>query len=195
MKGIIEFILDKMLQNNIIDAKEKEIYDFGLRRIIISGENYLVMILIGLFLNSPANIVMYLMSFVPLRVLGGGIHADSEKMCFFASTVLSVIILVILKYKMISEGIMIVLTVMANIYLWKNAPVNCTGDKLGEAEYLFYRKRFRTVLFLEMIIMIIVLAVDRNDISYVIMAAIVMEGILIVSGKWFQGKKEFMLYK
>lgn len=190
MKGIICFILDKMVQKSIIDAKEKEIYSFGLRRIIISGGNYLVMIFIGILLCSPVNMVVYLLSFVPLRVLGGGIHADSEKTCFFASTVLSIMVLVILKYKMISEDTMVILTAMINLYLWKNAPVNCTEDKISKTEYLLFRERFRTVLFFEMLVMIILFIAGRSDISYVIMVATVMEGILIAIGKWFQGKNK-----
>ena len=82
-KYFAESIAFLLINNKIVDIEERDVYVYGLEVLLLNLSNVLVALLISLFTGTFSHFLAFLLVFVPLRIFGGGCHANTSEMCFF----------------------------------------------------------------------------------------------------------------
>lgn len=77
-----------LLSTNVINESEKEIYEFGLFQLVANFIQFLLMIVIGLFMDELPAMIAYMVSFTNLLKYAGGYHAETIGKCFLTSMVI-----------------------------------------------------------------------------------------------------------
>lgn len=93
---MIDYILEKLIMHNVITFTEKEIYRYGIFVILFNSLILISFILVGLTLKKVYNVILFLIFFIPIRVMLGGYHCKKPLNCFLVSNLflLSVILLI-----------------------------------------------------------------------------------------------------
>ncbi len=73
-----KFLLQKIKE----DKQEQDVYTYGFELIISTIIFFVSIIVISAILSSPISGLVFLITFVPLRLFTGGYHADTYSRCF-----------------------------------------------------------------------------------------------------------------
>lgn len=88
-------LTDKFINNNIIKADDKQIYNYCFEATIAIIINYTILLLLSIFFKEIASSFVFLTSFLFFRKICGGYHANNYLNCEIMS-IFSYIILIIL---------------------------------------------------------------------------------------------------
>lgn len=80
--------LKKLLENNIINEEDAEVYEYGLILLIGTLLKIIGFAAVGLITGYMKEIVVFLIFFSGLRIQAGGYHAKSVLNCFLGSLAL-----------------------------------------------------------------------------------------------------------
>ncbi len=81
IKRMSEFLAEKMVSLDKINNEEVEMYAYSFEIAIATSLNLLVSMLISLFFMKPLEIFLFVLGFVPIRMLKGGFHAKNHFLC------------------------------------------------------------------------------------------------------------------
>lgn len=149
---MIAFIAGKItsffIRKRIIAEAEKEIYEYSFEMTLASFINLLLILLLAVLMRNIAITFLYLLGFVPLRMLGGGYHAKNHFRCML---MLVVVYLIFIFFEMIcpetwktSTGIGFMLA--ASVPVWFLAPLEDKNHLLKERQKT--RLRRKTIIWM-----------------------------------------------
>lgn len=170
-----------MIRQDIIQEEDKELYLFGIQQGFALAIDILTFFLIGLCLGMFWQALVYLASFMPIRVNAGGYHARTRGRCYVYSCIMNTIALLIIK---ISSGYIMaymVLSVAACVVVWFLAPVEDENKPLDEMEEKVYRHRAHIAICFD-IILCAVSSFLSEKIFFCICLAIIANGFMSVTG-------------
>jgi accessory gene regulator protein AgrB len=105
-----EFIFQQFILPRGVEEKYKSIYSYGLEVILSSCFNFIVLIILSVVLNVFTEMFCFILTFIPLRIYGGGAHASSHSKClilFSISMIASIAIGTILSGTAVCRPIML----------------------------------------------------------------------------------------
>lgn len=105
IKKISKQITTIFINNNIIKAKDRDIYNYCFEITTVLIMSYLILLILFILLNEFVCSLIFLVSFTVFRKISGGYHASNYINCFIMSiTSYLFMILVIKKYFQIFVG-------------------------------------------------------------------------------------------
>lgn len=129
---------------------------------------------------------MFYSVFLFIKKFAGGIHATTEKRCFFYSSISILGSLVSmhlgLNLKIYSISL-ILISLVLSVCVYEYAPIASKERPLDEAEVKKYSKIVKTRILVLDLIMIVFNLIDFRNISLAIASAIILESLLIIAGK------------
>lgn len=91
---MISKIVQYLINKNVLDEEDKDIYEYGLFVFCFNLANIFSVILIGFLLDKTLFSIIFLFSFIPVRMLAGGFHFKLASLCcIFFNTCLLIILL------------------------------------------------------------------------------------------------------
>lgn len=193
MEKIIDGISNRIVEGEIdkgrILLSEKEIYRYGYILFINLIINILSAILIGVILSEFVSVIVFLLSYIPLRTYAGGFHSVSNTRCFLISNMLIIIMCILVKCKFIVQyGFILVLVglFLSGIIIIKNAPIQCSNKPLSICEIDKYRNCSILCWGLEFVISLCLWKSDLRVCGLVIGISNVMLGVFIIVGKYLK---------
>nr|WP_312580178.1 accessory gene regulator B family protein [Sedimentibacter sp.] len=134
IKYLSDNITDFFYSNNIIQEEDKEIYVYGLQLIISTIIGITLILVVGLILNRLFYSIIFLISFIPIRMYSGGYHASSYVKCNLTLislylVTMSAVIFIPSVYVMRISAIMAIITIYI---ILKYAPVDNENKRLTE---------------------------------------------------------------
>ncbi|WWR19953.1 accessory gene regulator B family protein [Lachnospiraceae bacterium JLR.KK009] len=138
-----------LLSTNVINESEKEIYEFGLFQLVANFIQFLLMIVIGLFMDELPAMIAYMVSFTNLRKYAGGYHAETIGKCFLTSMVIPFVFIFFLKISYFSVTIEIFIWIIANIIIILLAPIQSRNKPLDTSERKIFKRKALMVCFFE----------------------------------------------
>ena len=81
IKRMSESLAEKMVSLDKINNEEVEMYAYCFEIAIATLLNLLISVLISLFFMKPLEFFMFVLGFVPMRMLKGGFHAKNHFLC------------------------------------------------------------------------------------------------------------------
>lgn len=180
IKYLSNNITDFFYLNNIINEEEKEIYVYGLQLIISTVIGITLIASLGLFLNIFVKSLIFLISFIWIRMYSGGYHASSYIKCnlTFVTVYLMTMAITIItppNYIMIASLVMISLTLYI---ILKYAPVDHENKRLSDEQKRINKKITLQLLFLFYLIAAVMYKIG-NQLFYTIIVTMFMVSSLI----------------
>ena len=172
----------KMLRTNAIEDEQEEIYRFGLECLFLKTINFLSYILIAILLAKLNEFIFIMLTFVPLRRSAGGYHAQTRIKCYFLSSVVLVMALLMCNF---TEKISIwfIILACANIVFLLLAPVDHENKRMGREEKNYFKKKTRIIIVLIDVIVLVLPYVGQEVLIGSIITGVVMATFFLILGK------------
>lgn len=134
IKYLSDNITDFFYSNKIIEEEDREIYVYGLQLIISTIIGITLILVLGLIINKLFYSIIFLISFIPIRMYSGGYHASSYVKCNLTLislylVTMSAVIYTPSVYVIKISTIMVIITIYIVL---KYAPVDNENKKLTE---------------------------------------------------------------
>ncbi len=158
------------VERNYLSAQEQNLYRYAFELLISQAVNLLIACLLAAVLQAYGTVLIFLISFIPLRSYAGGHHADTYAVC----TVLSSLILgmVCVAEKCIPDRVVLFVNlgacVLSGVLIFALAPVADHNKPLDGEERRRYGKCSRAIWGLETAVWMVCYAVGAKRAGLVI---------------------------
>jgi accessory gene regulator B len=145
VKKLSNRITSYLIRKNIIEAVDAEIYQYGMKHIIINMTTLLIVSLLATVLHTWVATIFFFVGFMPIRLIAGGYHAKTPFRCNMLSLVIYSfnIIIVYSIYEYMTELITISTGVIIILIIFAFAPVDHKNRTLEVEEYQLAKKKSR----------------------------------------------------
>ena len=116
----MNYILNQLSKNKLIDKEEFEEYRYALNVLILKFAHYFTIFTIAIYLNIIIETIIFLYCYSTIRSYVGGIHAQNPIICLF----ISILFIIVLK-QIINININPILLIMILILLSYYWYINC----------------------------------------------------------------------
>jgi accessory gene regulator B len=121
--------------------------------------------------------------YFPLRSFAGGFHSRTRLGCYITSVVLMSAALLSIRYLTLSLPVYMLVMFPTALALYILAPVEDANKPLDQIEIRVYRKRARTIVFLEGIIFIVCLIAEAPQAANCALLSLITAAALVIAGK------------
>ena len=147
--------------HKIIPADDQEVYEYSFEVLLSTIISFIALFLLAAISNTMLLTSLYLLGFIPLRLIAGGFHAKSNLRCFviliFAySTYLAIIRLVPPGYLVIGTGISMVLSCTLVFML---APSEDANKPITREEHRKFKKKSRITIICYFVLVFIIITI------------------------------------
>lgn len=176
-------IIDLFIKNEVIESEDKEIYEYGLNQGFFMIINIISNIILGHLFKLQLQCLVFLISYIILRIYADGYHTSNKKNCYLLSIIITFLVLLIIKNASWPSSFYWSITLSTSCIIFSMAPIEDKNKKLDNLELKVYRNRTRTVLFLEMVIFYVLMKTNSKYPICIMMAFIVLS-IMLVLGRY-----------
>ncbi len=182
MNNLSNKLVSIFIKNNIIDEKDKEIYIYGLNQGIIMIFNIITVIIIGIILNMLFLSLLFIITYIPIRVYAGGFHCRTQTKCYIFSVIMQICVLLLCKVHFLNETISILtISITGSIIGFLLSPVEDINKRLDDLEVKVYKKKARTNIII--IQFLTLLTLKYSEYSLIMALAICCSGLMLILGK------------
>lgn len=183
IRGAAVRITDRLLSKEVIVREEYEIYQFGLEQLLSTMLSLLSVLTIGLILDVLLQSIVFVTAYKFIRQYAGGYHASTPVRCYALSIVTVIIVLSVIKYIPIQTAVLLILSGLSGIIIWLLAPVDTENKRIDIAEYRYFRKRTKRMLWVELLIAVLCAVMHFDEGTKCIVLALVVLALALVGEK------------
>ena len=143
--------------------------------------NIITTVVIGLFFGMIMQSLIFLVFYIPLRSYAGGYHAKTQIRCFATSVSIILIMMILIKYNVLSNIEYVICTIISIIIIIIFAPVEDKNKPLDDVEHKKYKYITYIILSLETIVWLILMIMRRF--SCAVSIAIIVESVMLFMGE------------
>lgn len=167
------------------DDENLEEYIYGIELFFSSFVSTILMLIIGICINSLIESIIFMVSFSTLRIYTGGYHSKSFLLCNIST--LTVYIINILAYKLLFEYLVgmyisIPIFVITFMLILIFSPVENENNQLEKAEYISCKIKAIIVMSIETIAFFVLLYIFRFESIAIMIPALFFVDVLIAVG-------------
>lgn len=178
-------IVNWQIKTGILSNEERAVYQYAYELLLNQAINIFLAVLIALVFAAPIPVVLFLISYIPLRSFCGGYHADTNLGCTIVSALL--ICCVCWIYQNIRESFWMAYYpfsyLISGYVVIRYAPVPAQNKPLDEAETVRYRRKSRILWLLEAVIGMTLYFLQR-ELGVVIAMSHLILVCMLIAGKW-----------
>ena len=183
LKELSNKITKKLIENNIIEAADSELYEYGFWQGSVLFFNFLTVILLGILFNMLLESVIFLIFYGVLRTIAGGYHARTQNTCYILSIILMMVVLIMLKTFHWNTILCCILTILSISVIFILAPVQDENKLLDETEKTVFKKLSRLISLLYGLIIFLLFLFNKNELAYCVVISLFTLTIMLVLGK------------
>jgi len=150
LETLIRKSTDYFISHDIIDADDRDVYEYGFHALYSNVVIFSVIGLIAFFAKQLPVTIAYHVAFIVMRNNAGGYHAKTQIRCFFMSTIIWIISLCVIS-AISSLAVIIAAALVSTVLIWFKAPIEHENNPMSEKKYQRMKIRsriFSTVLLL-----------------------------------------------
>lgn len=173
-----------LIEHSIINAEDKEVYEFGVFQTIVLTINIISTIIIAISMKMEIECLIFSICYISLRTYAGGYHCNSLTNCYLSSNLLTISVLTLLKktYNLtIVIGIVLIVAILIIYYL---APIESTNNALTDQDQKNYRCKVLKIMTLQLLVLSICALSRIYTIPLIIAYAIIAISIMLLLGKF-----------
>ena len=183
LKELSNKITKKLVDINIIEAADSELYEYGFWQGGVLFFNFLTVVLLGILFNMLLESMIFLVFYGVLRTIAGGYHARTQNTCYILSIMLMIVVLIMLKTFPWNIILCCILTVLSISVIFILAPVQDENKLLDEIEKKFFKKLSRIISLLYGFIIFLLFLFNKNELAYCVVISLFILTIMLVLGK------------
>lgn len=151
---MFEKFIDKQVHMGIVKASDAEIYKYGYALAFDAITNIIAGIIIGLIFRAIPIVLLFWISYIPLRVYAGGWHAKRSIHCFLISNILLIVVIQAIRYINIpiETALCNGLEFLEISFIIGLAPVDTKNKRLSSKEKRKYKYIVIAVICIEVLI-------------------------------------------
>lgn len=177
-------IVGWQIEKGILSDEERAVYQYAYELLLNQAVNILIAVLIAVVFRAPLPILLFLLSYIPLRSFCGGYHADTNLGCTVVSALL--ICGVCWLFQNVTDSFLLTwypLCYLISGYLvMRYAPVPDRNKPLDEEETVRYRHKSRVLWGMEVVVGMIFYIVWRRY-GFVLAVSHVILAVMLAVGK------------
>lgn len=181
-----KLFLNRLFRNRQLSDYQKKLVSHGLNVFVNDTRNYLIVLLLSLFLDNIINALYFIISFSILRIHCGGYHAPTKARCCLTFVCIYLLLLLFITAD-VSETITFIFSMIAMIYIIFNAPVEHIRNKLSEKEINHNKRLAITISVMLFLFGSVLMRTDFGNykiLFYSLISNSVLMIILKHSGNW-----------
>lgn len=175
---LVDSLTNMLADRGIILKADKELYQFGINRLLLFTVNIATSVIVGAILGMIWQSVIFSLAYIPLRQYAGGYHAPTPRLCYGLSTLLIVVSLLLIRCEM-SLLFVILGTFICMVIIWVKVPVESKNKKLSKAERRFFRKTARGIVIFESALILALEFLAYDSAARCVLIAIMMTSVLL----------------
>lgn len=191
MNGFSILLTDKLVNKKIIQEEDYEVYRFGIECFIMKACHIISYLVMGLCFRKIWELLIFLITFIPLRVYAGGYHAKTPLRCYIVScgAVLSAIVMIqnVPLYVMHNS---IIWAVVTSLILFIIIPVESSNKPLDDIEKAHYKKKAGIMIIIDLSFVIIFRMFEVHYISFIVSLSLTFELGIALLGKLLRDSQE-----
>lgn len=187
VKILSEKIAARLLRNEVIEAADYEIYEYGIEQILSNIIDVITIIIIGVVIGNVQYGITFLIAFMALREYAGGYHASTPLRCYLLTVTVITIVLLIMKYIEVCYNAGLIMLTVSGLIIILLSPVESVNKPLDRIERTVYRRKALIIWCVETLIAVICTVFHLGDIATCIIMAQVVLGISQITGLLFHG--------
>lgn len=176
---LVRFLLNK----DVIQQENIEIYQFGIEQFLTTFLNILTTLVLGILFNEVIQGILFVTAFMILRSYSGGYHASTPIRCYLFSIFSIVAALSVMKFTEINNFICIGLLLLSGMVVILLSPVSTVNKPLDNIERVVYRKKAIFIWCAETFVAFAFIGFNISKVSICIMLAQVLISIALVFGQ------------
>ena len=181
--NIFEEFTEKLINQQIVNKRDKELYVYGFQQGTILFLNIITVIVIGAIFNMVLQSIVFMITYCLLRVYAGGYHASSQLMCYMFSIGMIVVVLLGIKLIPWNNFICYIVTITSSAIILLLGPVEDKNKTLDKEELSVFKKRIRVILTAIVLANLVLLFIGQSQISICIDMAMITLSIMLILGK------------
>lgn len=156
MGKLVGYLMEHLLRNEMIEESQREIYQYGLERLVNKTVSYVLLFLLAFGMHMILPSTLFFCFLFMLRGRTGGYHAATELRCFTGTVVIYVVCMkALLPLLQQQKEVLLVCFVISIVIIFLLAPVNHPNLGFSAEEMQYYKKRARLILGGEVVFIII----------------------------------------
>ena len=183
LKELSNKITKKLVDINIIEAGDSELYEYGFWQGGVLFFNFLTVVLLGILFNMLLESIIFLIFYGVLRTIAGGYHARTQHACYILSILLMVVVLIMLKTFPWNTIICCILTILSISVIFILAPVQDENKLLDETEKKIFKKLSRVISLLYGFIIFLLFLLNKNELAYCVVISLFTISIMLIIGE------------
>ena len=183
LKELSNKITKKLVDINIIEAADSELYEYGFWQGSVLFFNFLTVVLLGILFNMLLESIIFLIFYGVLRTIAGGYHARTQHACYILSILLMVVVLIMLKTFPWNTIICCILTILSISVIFILAPVQDENKLLDETEKKIFKKLSRVISLLYGFIIFLLFLLNKNELAYCVVISLFTISIMLIIGE------------
>lgn len=183
---VSNWIVSKWLKSDVIEKEQFRAYAYGCELLVSDMISNIIVLITALLMGRVIEMIIFLVVFSSIRVVSGGYHASSYKNCIFVFCTSTILIFLLTEWLVHRNfyGLILALTVVAELVILMFAPVDHPNRPLTGEEKIKYRKKtiVRVVLSNAIILLAYILFPLITDILMYALMAIFDAAVFFVIG-------------
>lgn len=177
---VVNLFVEKLINEDIIVADDKEIYIYGVKQGIIILLNLITVVFLGILLDVLLESMIFMATYMPLRSFAGGYHARTQIRCYLSSVVLILLCLYIIREINLDFTSFAIMVILGIIPIAKFAPLGDVNKPICQKEKTVFRKKVNRILSVEIIIIVFLLIMKNKMMASAMLVGIATAGIMII---------------
>lgn len=187
----------RSVKEGLISQDQAEIYEYGLHLVMASLLSFIIALIWGLAFECLAEVVAFLVVFIPLRMYTGGYHASTYLRCLLAF--ISMLIILTLSVDWIPTAMIAPITVNVSLFtllsVFLFAPIQHQNAPIKDSDRPRFKRIARIISLIDIIAVNILLITpfftkQFIPILFAINCGLLFVSVLIIIGKITQKGKE-----
>lgn len=188
-------LVEKAVEQSIVSSDEKSLYIYAIENMLFSACTWLTLIIMGIIEDCLLYCILFIASYVPLRVFAGGFHLGTRTRCYLYSLVVFVTLILGCKYCASSPQSTVdyMITAAATVVIFLLSPVADLNKPLSETERQHSMKMTRIILLLNLAaILLFERQIKNTYITFFLVASIRLVAIQLILGIL---RNKYLLFK
>lgn len=178
-----EKIAKLLKKNKAINDESYELCQYGLQQGMSICLNLLTTIFIGIITGMTWQSIVITILFIPLRSNVGGFHAKTAVSCYISSAILMIIVLLAMKYFVVTKFAYIIIFLIAFFIIYLLSPVEDSNKPLDDIEKVTFRKRSIIVASLQCLLFALSFSFNFTELSYCFFWNFILVSSVLLVGK------------
>ncbi len=176
---LAKHLTTKMIKYHLINVSDEDLYIYGLINGFIIFINLLTVTILSAFLKKQDEVLILLISFIPLRSFCGGFHCKTQIACYIISNIVIITLLEMQYFLMKYKLLLLFLCILSSIYIIVKDVKSSPNRRIDKYESHYFKIVKKRILYVLLVSLVLLILIGKVNYAINIITAIILVAILL----------------